>query len=202
MTWWQLLQPSGHDRPQNDFLFKGSYTDCYRPLMGNVYNLHWSASVTRETNTLAMGNNIWSSNIHVPFTKTTQYKGLNMETTTKSLCSLLLLCFLAFNCRGKKRTYSEFSQKTIWILYHRWNMGSYYWWVICINIIYICCTGNVCGPGWIAGVDDTCLTFNSTSSTWDAAMGSCKDMGGTLATTQGQSRNAFVIGNLAMITSE
>ena len=125
MTWWQLLQPSGHDRPQNDFLFKGSYTDCYRPLMGNVYNLHRSASVTRETNTLAMGNNSWSMNINVPFTKTTQYKGMNMDTPTKSLCSLLLLGFLAFNCKGKKRTYSGLSQKTIWILF-----TGEIWWVI------------------------------------------------------------------------
>lgn len=33
-------------------------------------------------------------------------------------------------------------------------------------------------------------------------MGTCKDLGGTLATLDSPSRNAFVIGNLALITGE
>lgn len=60
--------------------------------------------------------------------------------------------------------------------------------------------GEVCGAGWTAGLQDTCFKIVPTRSTWDAAMGTCKDLGGSLATLDTQARNAFIIGNLAMIT--
>ena len=52
------------------------------------------------------------------------------------------------------------------------------------------------------GVQNRCIKIVSTKLTWDAAMGTCRDLGGTLATLDTPSRNAFVIGNLALITGK
>lgn len=61
----------------------------------------------------------------------------------------------------------------------------------------------VCSPGWVEGPGSCCFRFISASVTWSAAKNICQEqLGGRLAVLDTYTKNAFIIGNLAILSSE